>query len=205
MKIDMHVHTINSKDSDSRINFLIRKAKEKGLDGFAITDHDKITIKKIVEVGNFYLIPGCEIRTDMGEVIGYFVKDIPQTKKFSSVVEFLKKQNALVSIPHPFDKLRKESVKSEREILNVIDKIDFLELNARSLPVFINKTIKFAKIHKIKLIAGSDSHLVREIGNAYTEFEDLDNFKVKRIFVKKNYFSLVNLIETKLKKIISRL
>ena len=112
MKIDMHIHSRNSKDCNLTINEIIKKAKIKKLDGIAITDHDKITFRNLIQKQGIYIIPGCEIKTNKGEVLAYFVKELPENREFYSVIDFLKKQNAKIGIPHPFDLIRKEAIHS---------------------------------------------------------------------------------------------
>ena len=65
MKVDLHVHTKNSKDAIHDIKVIIKKAKKVGLSAIAITDHNKLlSEKRAKELSRKYkilIIPGIEI------------------------------------------------------------------------------------------------------------------------------------------------
>ena len=42
LKYDLHMHTCYSKCSNLRPEILLKTAKERGLNGIAVTDHNKI-------------------------------------------------------------------------------------------------------------------------------------------------------------------
>ncbi|MBI4329513.1 MAG: PHP domain-containing protein [Chloroflexi bacterium] len=74
MLIDLHNHTLPaSDDSLLRPDELIDLAKERGLDGIAITDHDWFwKEEEVLALGrrhNFLVIPAVEINTDDGHLI----------------------------------------------------------------------------------------------------------------------------------------
>ena len=81
----------------------------------------------------------------------------------------LESQDALVVIPHPFDKLRL----GFKFMDQIVGRIDLLEtFNSRTqLPKYNDIAKKFAEKHSLPQVAGSDSHSPAEIGNAYTEVE----------------------------------
>ena len=58
---------------------MIKVAKVKNLDGFAITDHATLkayrNLKKKAKKENLIVIPGMEIETHIGEVIGLFIEN----------------------------------------------------------------------------------------------------------------------------------
>ncbi len=72
MIFDMHVHQ-NQHSSDSKLNIYegIKYAKEQGLDGICITDHDNLGLrkraKKLSEESGIQIIVGVEIYTLDGE------------------------------------------------------------------------------------------------------------------------------------------
>jgi len=198
MKIDMHIHSQESLDCELSLTEIIKQGKKRGLDGVAITDHNKITIKKIIRKKGFIFIPGAEIKTNLGEILAYNIKKIPKTNDFFKVIKQLKKQKCIIAIPHPFDSLRKESINNIQILEKIKKEIDFIEINGRSLPLFNNWAENFAKKFGIKIIAGSDAHFGFEIGKCYSIIDK--NINVKKIVRKDNYFSLISLILTKIKK-----
>lgn len=77
---DMHVHT-NASDGLDSPKELVILAKETGLTGVAITDHDTVSgISEAIEMAektNFRIIPGVEISSSWDEmeihILGYFI------------------------------------------------------------------------------------------------------------------------------------
>ena len=77
---DFHVHGIASKDSLSKGEELLTRAKQLGLGKLILTDHN--TISGAVELQQSYpefVIVGEEILTTKGEILAIFVeKEIPK-------------------------------------------------------------------------------------------------------------------------------
>ncbi|RLB88834.1 MAG: hypothetical protein DRH10_06965 [Deltaproteobacteria bacterium] len=165
MKFDLHIHSKYSYDSFLSPVRIIKVAKKKGLHGVAITDHN--TIKggiealKINEDEDFQVIVGAEIRTEYGDIIGLFLEDEITTNKFEEVIEEIKSQGGLSVLAHPY-----RHYKFPEEI---IDKVDLVEVfNARSRKADNERAYELAKKFKKPQTAGSDAHLVFEIGRGIT-------------------------------------
>ena len=165
MKFDLHIHSKYSYDSFLSPVRIIKVAKRKGLHGVAITDHN--TIKggiealKINEDEDFQVIVGAEIRTEYGDIIGLFLEDEITTNKFEEVIEEIKSQGGLSVLAHPY-----RQYKFPEEI---IDKVDLVEVfNARSRKADNERAYELAKKFKKPQTAGSDAHLVFEIGRGIT-------------------------------------
>src|SRR5215468_263156 len=77
MLIDMHVHTIYSRDSLIAPEDLIEQAIQLGLDGICVTEHDSIRASEVVEefaVGTqLKVFRGVEATTDIGHILVYGV------------------------------------------------------------------------------------------------------------------------------------
>ena len=184
MKLDLHIHTHYSGDSLITPDNAIKYAKKKNLDGFAITDHDTLKAYKILKKKNrnneLIIIPGMEIKTNIGEVIGIFINEEINMRNndFISIVENIKENNGLVVIPHPFDFLRDNRLKinllTEEIIKKYIDGIEII--NSRIIfKRCVNKARNFNKKYQFFETGGSDAHSNEEIGNGYTSIEDVDN------------------------------
>lgn len=184
IKLDLHVHTIYSGDSFITPEIALKYAKIKKLDGFAITDHDTLKAYNILKKKNYnnelIIIPGMEIKTHIGEVIGLFINEEINVRdnNFVSIVEKIKENNGLVVIPHPFDFLRDNRLKINLLSDNMIKKyIDGIEIiNSRIIfKRCINKARKFNRKYQLFETGGSDAHSNEEIGNGYTIINDVDN------------------------------
>lgn len=183
IKLDLHVHTIYSGDSFITPEIALKYAKIKKLDGFAITDHDTLKAYNILKKKNhnneLIIIPGMEIKTHIGEVIGLFINEEINVRdnNFVSIVEKIKENNGLVVIPHPFDFLRDNRLKINLLSDNMIKKyIDGIEIiNSRIIfKRCINKARKFNRKYQLFETGGSDAHSNEEIGNGYTIIKDVD-------------------------------
>lgn len=177
MKYDLHNHTYYSRCSNLKPEILLKVAKKKGLDGIAVTDHNTIkgalTVKKLNKDRNFEVIIGEEVDTNFGDVLAYYLNKEIKTHDFFTLVDEVKRQNGLISIPHPFRMSINPKLKFRYPIAKIKDKIDAIEcLNARMLPGNNEKAQKLAKRLNIPGTGGSDAHFKLDIARAYTIFDD---------------------------------
>jgi predicted metal-dependent phosphoesterase TrpH len=182
---DFHMHTHYSKDSDTRPDLLVKRALQVGLSCIAVTDHN--TIKGALEVKQMAppelkVIIAEEIKTPFGEITGFFLKEgIPRGLSPVETCERIKAQGGLVSIPHPFDRVRRSVLKMEM-LESILDYIDIVEVfNSRTtLLEDSEKARSFAQKHGFLAGAGSDSHTAWELGHLRIEmpnFGDAASFK----------------------------
>lgn len=185
LKLDLHVHTIYSGDSLIKPADLIKFAKLKGLDGFAICDHGTLkaykVLKKDPNFKNYVVVPGVEIETHIGEIIGLFIEDNIMTKdnNFFSIIDNIKEHNGLIVIPHPFDFLRNNHLKmnllNDKLIKKYINGIEII--NSRIiLKSCVKKASEFNEKYHLFETGGSDAHTKNEIGNSYTLIKDALDF-----------------------------
>ncbi|GAC1323613.1 MAG: PHP domain-containing protein [Chloroflexota bacterium] len=183
MKIDLHSHTLCSKDSRSDYGRIIDAVQRAGLDGIAVTDHNEIRgAFEMQRRAPFVVIAGEEIKTNAGEIIGLFLEEwVPPGLDPEETVDRIHAQGGLAYVPHPFDEVRGSRI--ERSALDrVRPRIDFLEVfNARNaLPAFNQRALDYALAHGLAAGAGSDAHTYGEYGHAYV---DVPAFKGPEEFV----------------------
>jgi predicted metal-dependent phosphoesterase TrpH len=204
MKMDMHVHTSHSEDCRTSIETVLKKAKNIGLDGIAITDHNEIggALRAKKRSKGILVIVGEEIETNQGEILAYLVKKrIPPNRDISETIDMAKKQGCLVAVPHPFDGYRSNTVGDINILNRISSKIDFIEVNGHSFPGANKKAITFASKYGIPLIAGSDAHTPIEIGSAYTVFPEGKISKKTEVFYSTSTLgTLLKLIHAKIHK-----
>jgi predicted metal-dependent phosphoesterase TrpH len=168
MKLDLHVHSKYSPCSNIPVNVLNKLIIKKGVD-IALTDHN--TMKGVKQVK--CKIPGVEITTNEGHVIGLFMNEPVKTMLSpEETCDKIREQGGLSYVPHPFDRIRKG-------IKRVDFKPDIVEVfNGR---VWNQKENKEAEVEadKYNLLKGigTDTHNVREFGKSYMEIEDFDSVK----------------------------
>ncbi len=178
LKADFHIHTSYSKDCDTSLENIIKRCLKTGINCIAISDHGTAEgALKMKDLAPFKVIVSEEILTPNGEIMGIFLKEgVPSGISIDEAISRIKAQDALVCLPHPFDKLRGLKL-DNRQIEDLADKIDIVEVfNARSpLRGPNNKAKTFASKYDLPGIAGSDAHSTREIGRTYIEMPEFNS------------------------------
>ena len=168
MKADLHNHTWYSPDGMMSPERLLKLAKKRHIDAIAITDHDRLTVVRSRDV---YVIPGEEIKTTKGEIIGLFLnEEIPPRLSPQETLDLIADQGGIASIPHPFDRFRKKTALllnwNEKLPKNVLIEV----LNARYVSwSFYYRALMYARQRNLPMVAGSDAHTPPEVGRAWTE------------------------------------
>jgi predicted metal-dependent phosphoesterase TrpH len=182
LRVDLHVHTWYSKDALMSPEEIVRGCQEKGLGAVAITDHNTMVGALAVRnIAPFPVIVGQEISTTHGEVIGLFLqREVPRGLSPGQTVAAIKEQGGLVGVPHPFDRLRGETLE-RRFLQEIAGQLDFVEgFNARvTLSRDNRRAQEFARCRGLPCTAGSDAHSLYELGRAYMElasFNDKNEF-----------------------------
>lgn len=167
VKADLHVHTIYSHDSLITPKNLIFYAKKRGLTAVAITDHDTIEgALKIARETDFLIIPGIEVSSRNGHIVGLNLQE-PVQKGLSSdeTVDKIHDAGGIAVACHPFA-LFKGSLKKYTNA-----KFDAIEtINASAFPFnrSARKAQEIADRFGLSRVAGSDAHFVSALGHAYT-------------------------------------
>ncbi len=192
-KIDLHTHSFFSGDGVSSPEQLITAAREKGLHGFAITDHNSCDAAAyMIEKGlmradgqpvdDFLVIPGVEVTTAEGHLLCVGAS-LPQAGKLKGrpareVCEIIHEHGGLAIPPHPYDLFRAGIRFQTLETLP----IDALEVfnAATTLRRYNRFAFKYAQLRKLPMTAASDAHHYAAVGIAYTIL-NTEDFSVKGI------------------------
>lgn len=184
IKADFHIHTIYSHDCNSRLEDIVTRCINVGINCVAITDHGTIRgAINLNKIAPFKVITGEEILTQEGEIIGLFLtEEVPSHLPLEKTINLIKGQNGIVCVPHPIDYLRKSSL-GKRTLMKIMDEVEIIEIfNSRSLWPWNNQTAKKIALSNNKLCSvGSDAHTLQEIGNATLK---LDDFNSKEEFIR---------------------
>lgn len=181
--LETHCHTIYSHDSLSRPDRLIAHCRTHGIDRLCITDHNTMRGAFVLaQLAPDLIIPGEEILTTEGELLGYFMAEpIPPRLTPAETVARLKAQNAVISVAHPFDPRRAHwSAESLHALAPHLDAIEIF--NSRTLNPHHNDLARaFAADHHLPALVGSDAHTVAEVGRSRVQlplFSTADEFRV---------------------------
>ncbi len=173
-KLDMHMHSEYSADSKlslDKISGFLDKNTEFGI---VLSDHNEIAgALKLQERYPDRVIAGEEIKTDSGEVTGFFLKEkIAPFKSITWTIDAIIAQGGLVYIPHPKDRLRTSKLTPEG-LQTAVKRADIIEIfNSRN--VFAaddRKALELAAENGLLMGCGSDAHTLWELGNSYMVFD----------------------------------
>lgn len=176
-KYDCHIHTEYSNDSNLSCEKILSIASQKKIKLIGIVDHNTIQgalkVKSLSEKYNVKIIPGSEIKTPQGEIIGLNLKKDIKSRDLLEVLKEIKNQNGIVVVPHPF-----RWNKSKLPINRIKDYVDYIEVyNGRNLTTFSNiLAYRLAKKYGFRCIKGSDAHFGFEIGNSSLKFINWKGF-----------------------------
>jgi len=165
-------------DCASKLEDIISRCIEKNINCIAVADHGTVEgAIKLKSIAPFPVIIAEEILTPYGEIMGMFLTEtIPSNSTVEETIRQIKKQNALVCVPHPFDKIRASAIGGDL-LASIIDQVDIIEVfNARNhTPGSNNKTRQVALKHNKLCSAGSDAHHIEEIGNVFIDMKEFNN------------------------------
>ncbi len=173
MKIDLHVHTNYSADGRGTIQEYISAAKKKGLDGFAVCDHNQLKgAEKAVEIvkgfKDFVIIRGIEVSSAKGHILGLGVnKPIPKHLSVEATVKKITEAGGIPVAPHPYRLASGIGPKA----VGTNDFVAVETINNRSMHSENLRAQQLANELKLPCTGGSDAHQPLELGGAYTEFE----------------------------------
>ncbi|HYY32510.1 MAG TPA: glycosyltransferase [Gaiellaceae bacterium] len=166
---DLHMHTAYSHDCVVPVGELLDYAEAEGLGAIAITDHNAFAgAREAVQLARgrrLTVIPGEEVKTDAGEVIGLFLEDeIPRGMSMGDTIAAIREQNGIVYLPHPFDRLH--TIPDAPTLHRHLAEIDVFEVyNARLLfEGFNDEALRFARKYNLTMGAGSDAHVLQGVG-----------------------------------------
>jgi len=184
MRLDLHIHSQFSPDSNSTVEAILKQAQEVGLDGVAITDHDSVesffAASELVEdLGlDLTILPGAEVSTSEGHLIALGIRDLtPPGLSAVETIERAHDDGGIVIAPHPFAFFR-QGIRNLR-----VKRLDAVEaFNSRYLFGYSNYlATRSARKLNLGVTGGSDSHKVETVGFGYTEVNIGDDAGVQQI------------------------
>lgn len=176
IRVDCHLHTVESGDAWTTVEQLAERVEACGLDVVCVTEHNHIAGYDLSRLIGARVVVGEEIRTRSGELIGLFLRErVPYVLPADEVVARIRAQGGLVCAPHPYDPLR-GGVGAQLPALCEAGLIDAVEVfNAKIEDPAVNAAaVATARAYGLPGTAGSDAHDPAGIGAAYLEMPDFD-------------------------------
>jgi len=175
MLIDIHVHTAKySPCSTIELEEAIIKAKDIGLTGICITDHESNGINNMAnelsEKHNFLVIVGMELLTYEGDLLIFGLEDVPAEKMHADALTNLVTQNGGIAISaHPFRENGRGMGEKKKKVPN-LSGVEAFNGNTK-----LKQNIKAYTLGAelgIACLGGSDAHKIENLGQYVTVCPD---------------------------------
>jgi predicted metal-dependent phosphoesterase TrpH len=176
MKVDLHMHTTrHSPDSRMEPLALLRRAREIGLDGVVITEHDWLwTEEELAELRavapGLVVLAGIEVTALEGHVLVYGVHDpfaLPKGIGMAELCRAVHVQGGAAVAAHPFrwGQPFDEILRDERP------ELDGVELMTNNMDAGCRRrAAEVRRQHGFAGLGSSDAHHEDVLGVCYTEF-----------------------------------
>ena len=168
LRLDLHNHTWGSFDCTTDPEVLLRRARERGIDRLAITDHNALGVALEMAARHpEHVIPGEEVKTAEGiDVIGlYLTEAIPKGTPAVETCQRVRAQGGIAYLPHPFAGGKGGGGAHVQRLVPHVDVIEVF--NARLHPGRLNApAARVAAETRLLRGAGSDAHTVGEVAGA---------------------------------------
>jgi predicted metal-dependent phosphoesterase TrpH len=178
VRVDCHVHTVASGDAVTTLAELAERVAALRIDVVCLTDHNHLagTAEELSREIGARVVPGEEIRTRSGELIGLFLTErVPYVLPAVQVVERIRAQGGVVCAPHPYDPGRSGvgAVLGEMCGAGLIDAIEVFNAKTPD-PAHNLAALRAARAYGLPGTVGSDAHDPAGIGAAYMQMPDFD-------------------------------
>jgi len=191
MVVDMHVHTsIGSPDSNLTPPRLLEVAREVGLDGLVITEHDRPwageRLERFRQESGLFVCSGREWETDFGHIIVLGLdSEAQEIERVAELHRLARAQGAFVILAHPFRFFPSHSNSlfgrqydpssltaaelAQHPVFELVDAIEVLNYACTEKENQLAQ--EAARMLGKEGVAGSDAHTYTEVGRCVTIFQ----------------------------------
>jgi predicted metal-dependent phosphoesterase TrpH len=173
--LDLHVHSRHSSDGRGTVLDLAARARQQGLQGFIVSDHNTYAAAKEIrasKIRDLLVVPGTEVTTDVGHCLAIGIrKAVPSHLSLPETLEAVEAAGGVGVPSHPY---RFFNGVGERALDAAGKRLVAIEVyNARDGDGWrVQRADAYARRRGLGGTGGSDTHQVFEVGNAYTMFPD---------------------------------
>jgi predicted metal-dependent phosphoesterase TrpH len=167
LKIDLHVHSYYSADSSITPEELVFFAKKRGLNGVAVTDHERLDgALKIAKEADFLIVPGMEVAAAEGHVVGLGLhQPVASHLGVDETVDKIHRSGGIAVACHPTGFLKGGL---GGRVGSGFDAVEVINSSAIPFGCSVKRNEQIALALGKPRVAGSDAHYGPEIGLAYT-------------------------------------
>ncbi|HII77098.1 MAG TPA: PHP domain-containing protein [Methanolinea sp.] len=170
LRCDLHVHTNFSRDGESSVEDILRRAEVIGLGAVAITDHDTVLgARYALECDtSVVVIPGIEISTKQGHLLALGItRTVPAGRDFLETATLARSLGATLILPHPYHLWRHGVGLKLKSGVEAVDAVE--SFNSRYITGAANrKAARIARKFGKPCVGGSDAHNARFVGFGQT-------------------------------------
>lgn len=173
MLIDLHCHTLPaSQCSALRPEELVDLARERGLEGICLTEHDRPwdadDLSRLRRRTGFLVLSGVEFTTDAGHVLAYGAGMGPQpVATLRELSIHAARGGGILYLAHP---ARDGLLRVDRDTVECFASVE--AVNGSDSRIQNLAATGLAKGFALPGIGGSDAHRAAEVGRAATLFRD---------------------------------
>jgi predicted metal-dependent phosphoesterase TrpH len=169
---DLHIHSDRSHDSVISPKSILVKAREFGLRGMAVTDHDELTLLSS-PYPEIIIVPGMEI-TVKGINVHVLALGITEPVRTDlsllETIDMVHDLDGIAGAPHPFS--GKEGFPGMGDLVYDLDNLDAIEVTSPRPHVDNLLARKASQTLGLARIGGSDAHHPDEIATGLTVITD---------------------------------
>ncbi len=173
MFIDLHIHEKNfSLDSHLELEEIIEIAKQRGLQGICITDHESMGLREhaaeVSKKTGFPVFVGIEFYSLQGDILAFGIDHYPDERiSAQEFIDLVHAQGGVTISAHPF----RHNRRGLEENIGILEGLDGIEiLNGSTLPDATMKAVQFGKKYDLAVTGGSDCHYPEKVGVYATYF-----------------------------------
>lgn len=175
MFIDTHMHEMTySKDSFLKLDQMVSIARQKGLGGICITDHDSMGLKEYAAEyaarTGFPVFVGIEFFSLQGDIVAFGIDEYPKERiPAQDFIDLVKAQGGVCFAAHPF----RNNNRGLEDNLRRVRGLDGLEvLNGSTSADACRKAAEYALELGLFTLGSSDCHIPEKVGVCATYFPE---------------------------------
>jgi len=171
MRFDLHIHSEISSCSNLAVTDLLDVARQRGLDGICITDHDTMAVRNQIREGiqadGLCVIIGMEYETADGDFLLFGpTENLELGLPAPQILDLIHRKGGVAIAAHP-----QRTWRPTQEYVIRDGHCAIIEtLNGRNGDLENLRSLFWCDKYQVKATGGSDAHSVDEVGKVITEF-----------------------------------
>jgi predicted metal-dependent phosphoesterase TrpH len=174
LRLDLHLHSAHSPDSQLTLEAAVERLGPQGIDGFALTDHNTVaghaSLRLLAErFPQYRFVPGIEVSTADGHVLALGLTEVPPLHRpAAETVEWITAHSGVAVPAHPARRMHGVGLRLAEAL-----KVPALEtMNGHNSELANARAAVVAARRTLGETGGSDAHDAAGVGRAFTVFPE---------------------------------